>query len=440
MSLEIIELSQENVKKVFGVLEALSLTVTSLGRQGAADWPFFTIPDFEVHAVSARNSSSALLIAFTPLVTEEQRSHWELYSTDNQGWISNVHGNDSQPEPIAEEIWTRPPESRLLAECSVGRRRVLEAAERVPAQPGSGPYAPVWLLSPPPPVDDTSYINYNMFDRPVFQKAVDFIDYTRKPVFLDVCVQSKWFGVDENSDNPQTIVMHPVFSEFEQTSKIIGHLLAVIPWNVFFEHILSPEAPKATVVMENTCDEVFTYQVEGDQASFVGEEDFHDKKYSDMAMISPFADFANPQQLHDAGLGDHCVYTISAYPTHEMEHSHTSTQPILFTVVVVLVFAFTSLFFVLYDWFVRHRQDKVMTTATAAHAVVAELFPANVREKVFSQAQDKLADKGAENPFTGLTLEFSSKNANDSKPNADLFPEATVMFGMLACASLDFLQ
>ena len=84
----------------------------------------------------------------------------------------------------------------------------------------------------------THIINYNMMDKRVFHKAVTFIEQTRKPTFLDVCTQTAWFGADDpvDGDHPQTVVVQPVFTDFENTalSKIIGHLSAVIPWNVFF--------------------------------------------------------------------------------------------------------------------------------------------------------------------------------------------------------------
>jgi hypothetical protein len=73
-----------------------------------------------------------------------------------------------------------------------------------------------------------------------------------------------------------------------------------------------------------------------------------------------------------------------------MEGSYMSSKPALYTTVVFL-FIFTAMVFVLFDCFVQRRQDKVMMTAKRANAVVSSLFPSNVRDRMF-----KDAEKGAD--------------------------------------------
>jgi hypothetical protein len=74
-------------------------------------------------------------------------------------------------------------------------------------------YAPVWQMVPVPIINVThpnaEIINYNLVDRPVFLKAVDYMATTRLPTFLDVCDQSAWFLIDDNKDILQTVVAFP---------------------------------------------------------------------------------------------------------------------------------------------------------------------------------------------------------------------------------------
>jgi len=285
------ESADENVRKVFGVLEALSGTATTFLREqdASGDYPagFFTMPDVEEHLGVARKISGALLTAYLPLVHGKDLSLWHQYSVENQGnklnkrmlvrllamkrrsrlpytcaqptgWIKEANGIGPTPNPIPSEIWTHPPDERRrgLAQCSApGRRLDGEPEQIIPVNAADGPFAPVWTFSPPPPPEDTTIINYDMFDKPVFKKAVDFIRYTRKPAFLDVCTQTKWFGesAPDGGDHPQTVVVYPVFADFEVDSEIVGHLVAVIPWNVFFDRTVSEGGPSSLDIVMVCC-------------------------------------------------------------------------------------------------------------------------------------------------------------------------------------------
>lgn len=328
---EIIHVSQENVRKVFGHLKALSVATTSqVLNDPNVNWPFTTLPDFEVRGATARNSSQAIIIALLPMVSDADRAEWEAYSQSHQGWIQESHGESqlggTPMQPIAEEIY---------------RRQELNDSTKIPVPDpeGAGPYAPVWQLSPPPPLNDTTTINLNLFEKPVFKKAVDFANYTRTATFLDVCHQTAWFGkaMGDINHDLQTVVVQPVFSDFSPNAQIVAHYVAVIPWESFFREILPPHSECVTVVMSNTCDEVFSLEVEGSDARVVSRDsDARDPRYDNMVQSEIFADFANSKELLEAGLGEHCVYTISTYPTQEFENQHITNEPIWYTIVSFL--------------------------------------------------------------------------------------------------------
>lgn len=338
---------------------------------------FLTMPDVEAHLGVARNVTGSLLVSYLPLVKSEDYALWEQYSVSKQGWIREANQNASAiPDPIYPHIWSTSAEDRRSlqsSQCSSLGRRLETDMERIDRKPDQGPFAPVWTFSPPPPPHDSSIINFDMIEKPVFKKAVNFIQYTRKPVFLDVCTQTKWFGesAPDRENDPQTVVVYPVFADVVPGAEIVGHLVAVIPWNVFFEKILSADTTPITVVLENTCNEVFSYSVEGSDAIFLAEEDAHETKFNSYVVQDIFADFANPKELRDQGIGEHCVYTISVYPTTATIDAHISFQPVLYTAVVVAIFFFTSLVFILYDVFVKRRQDKLLANAARTNEIVS---------------------------------------------------------------------
>lgn len=427
LSAEVVSLSQEKVLRVFDVLESLSVTMTSFAKQRAAanaNQPpgFWTLPDVMHHFGVARANSEAFLLTYTPLVSEANRETWEVYSAEHERWIlgANEASNSDDFQNIPDQIWRNPEKDRRLAvkTCGASSRRLNEDEDSYVVEPeGSGPYAPVWLLSPPPAVNDTSIINYNMFDKPVFEKAVSFIEQTRKPTFLDVCTQTAWFGAEDPSegDSVQTVVVYPVFLGFDSSTPIVGHLSAILPWDLFFENLINDEASVMHVVLSNTCDETFSYEVRGHDATFLGEYDVHDPAYDSHKVSAIFADFANPDGDQ---FGDHCVYTISVYPTRTMEESFESNKPMIYVVVVLAIFVLSVAVFAIYDALVSRRQEVVMDSANKNQKIVSTLFPKAVHERIMDNlAADSNTDTVSNTP-AHLT----------SEPIADNFPETTIMF------------
>ena len=132
-----------------------------------------------------------------------------------------------------------------------------------------------------------------------------------------------------------------------------------------------------------------------------------------------------------------------------MEEDYTSNRPIIFTIAVIGIFFFASFVFFLYDRLVQWRQQKVHDSAIRANKIVFSLFPAQVADQLQrDQAEEEKRQK--EHAVTGrrrrrminggnlFAEEDSSIDGDDSevfmdsKPIADLFPSATVLFADIA--------
>jgi Adenylate and Guanylate cyclase catalytic domain len=122
---------------------------------------------------------------------------------------------------------------------------------------------------------------------------------------------------------------------------------------------------------------------------------------------------------------------------------------------VIAIFFFASFVFFLYDRLVQWRQKKVNDSAIRANAIVFSLFPAKVAEQLQRDAveEEKLNDARREAAANGrgirgrrgrLTADRMMQDDTqdgddddtevllDSKPIADLFPSATVLFADIA--------
>jgi uncharacterized protein YabE (DUF348 family) len=107
-----------------------------------------------------------------------------------------------------------------------------------------------------------------------------------------------------------------------------------------------------------------------------------------------------------------------------MENDYRTSDPTVFTVSVVLIFAFTSAVFLVYDQLVEKRQKTVMSTAVHTSAIVSSLFPSTVRDRLFEAGNDTSGNDGIA-PGESV-ISFGDKLV--SRPIADLYPSATVMF------------
>jgi class 3 adenylate cyclase len=306
------------------------------------------------------------------------------------------------------------------------------------AAPRSDPFqTPVWQMTPVPVLDPldpfVSIINYNLADRMVFKRAVEYMEISRKPVFLDVCDQSSWFLIDEHRDTLQTVVAYPVFDNFSANKTIVGFFTAIIPWTEFFKNNLSPSSKNLVVVMKNSCGEVFSVEVKGQNVTILGETDEHDPKFAQEVLTFPFAEKYQQAVAEELQYAEEvCKYDLYIYPTS----MSSSNRPILISSAILLVFIFTFSAFMLFDCLVTRRQNKLLNTALRQNAIVNSLFPKNVQRKLMEEADatleaaERAKNMKRRNLSTFLNDDQRSQKVDplDSKPIADLFPHTTIMF------------
>ena len=281
---------------------------------------------------------------------------------------------------------------------------------------GTGRIAPLWQAGPVPP--NIGLVNFNMLSIPLISKVFNQVMYTRLLVLSQVLDLTEVFSEagsqafvehlhgEEAGEvpHPESLVLQPIFKDLGADPDIAGALLVALPWNVFFDNLLNGEASVFCVV-KNKCGQTFTYLIEGQKSTFLGNGDLHDPEFDDYVRSTDFTEFDNgiartnieehndhaehrrvQEQHFDQDEGVHmeghddaahfdytgrCDYTLYIYPTQELKSHYESNKPAIFTVVVVLIFAFTSFVFILYDCLVERRQKTVMNSAKKTGAIVS---------------------------------------------------------------------
>jgi class 3 adenylate cyclase len=230
-----------------------------------------------------------------------------------------------------------------------------------------------------------------------------------------------------------------VYDNFSMNKSVVGMVAGTIYWQVYFRDILPDGSGSILAVLANSCNQSYTYEIDGSHVNYVGPGDLHDSGYNYLEICSNFTTFlvAEGQETNTEG---NCEYKLCLYPTANFEDTETTEKPVIFTVALACVFIFTAAFFFLYDFLIEDRQRRVMSKATQAGSIVSSLFPAQVRDQLYAQAaNDKKTHDDKERGNNASTVdkfldtrEKSGAKVNETSPIAFTFPECTVFFADIA--------
>lgn len=268
----------------------------------------------------------------------------------------------------------------------------------------------------------------------------------------------------DDNYHPLSLFMQPVFEDmFDPQSKIVGLIHAVINWDAYVVSLLPPGVDNLLVVLSNDCGQVYSYQVNGPnvsrrqgvmhpfvlifcsrevlllQAVYLGPGDMKEEKYNNkhFRFDLPFEQYMFPETTKNTA--GHCSYTYTIYPTSIFEEEYRTPLPIILTIIIGGTFTLMALTFGIYDFFVNRRNRKVVDAAAKFNSIVSSLFPENVRERLFADAEEKMRKNGKVKAFRSvddfLTAEENFDDSNDKRsgrPIADLFPETSILFADIA--------
>eukprot|EP00934_Nitzschia_sp_Nitz4_P000116 Nitzschia sp. Nitz4//scaffold136_size62208//9461//13452//NITZ4_006362-RA/size62208-augustus-gene-0.6-mRNA-1//-1//CDS//3329535600//116//frame0 len=237
--------------------------------------------------------------------------------------------------------------------------------------------------------------------------------------------------LDGSTASPHTFWCFPVHEDpTDDDSRIVAAFFAAMSWDVFLLGLLPEGVKGITVVLENTCDQSFTFEIDGPQVYYVGEGDFHDTTYDYLESYQDLMEgaYSHPNFTTTTG---HCLYSLRIYPTDEFTSSLEKRIPTIFAIVVACFFIMVAVVFFTYDVFVQRRNEALVSNAARSNAIVASLFPSNIRDRLLNvnqPAADIRRKSGALGLKGFMSGEAGASDDANSRPLADLFLECTVMF------------
>ncbi|CAB9514536.1 Receptor-type guanylate cyclase gcy [Seminavis robusta] len=267
---------------------------------------------------------------------------------------------------------------------------------------------------------------------------------------------------------PHSLVMAPIYDSFDKHNRILaGVLHGILAWEFYLTDLLPSGVTGIIVVLQNTCAQSSSFELIGPHAEFLGDGDLHDPDYEDMVQVVDFGSIFLPEQ--GSAVANQCLYSLAIYPSKAFEETYSSNSTAQFVGLLAGIFAALGAFFFVFVWFVQRRQQKVMTVATRTTAIVSQLFPDAVRDRIMEQAESQaqremeegrkgssaddpsnlksLLNSGAKDYGAPSTTQMTTVNADsatmrkeqlaggikilEDAPIADHYPETTVFFGDL---------
>lgn len=329
-----------------------------------------------------------------------------------------------------------------------------------PSPGGSGPYGVFWQTSPALPI--VSLMNYDLASnllvrgsffamlkskKAVLEIATDLAggEGTNSDIVITLAIQLGQYRhqLDQYLNNPSSAMVYPVFDSFSQEKQVAGFLLVNLFWSVYFKDVLPEDSLGYIVVLENSHNQTFSYQVDGPHVQYVGQGDSHSSKFDDMKVEADVSKYirenadGTTQSFTSADLDDQYIqYSLRVYPSQATEDKYISNHSVKFAGTVAGVFAFAAVIFVIYDVLISRRQRIVMQRAIASGEIVTSLFPKQVRTQLYNEKTraENVTEKNVD--FLRTTLSPISNQLAQDRPIADLYQNTTGKYKPLAVGIL----
>jgi hypothetical protein len=267
-----------NLKRVS---EGLAETFTATSMSQKISFPYVTPPNFEIAAKNAREQSGVEFYFYFPFVKDQ--AAWMEYAKENIGWVKEsreVLVADGTMPHSALNIDDAPLQDWIWIPNAAGDY------QPVPV-PGNGPYAPVWMSSPPP-FYPGGFCNIDTFFYRVINSVLPAMSIAKEGVLTDMSsmIDLGISGITEeqhtafhtqyverlNGENwyehPHSLLAQPVFNNIEK-SEIVGALYGLVAWDSYMANLLPKDVRGIYAVLKNNCGQSQTYVINGEKVSTV---------------------------------------------------------------------------------------------------------------------------------------------------------------------------
>lgn len=455
-------IADNHAENTFGQLQSLAQAITSLSKEGGevktvdpitnhTPIPMVSVPHFDMRAQDIVNRTGIEMLLYLPFVPKEDRLDWEVFENEHLDWIYEGHAHRGWDVSKLGEIPALIHNYTLPKDYNDTRRGYVDDSGFMEEILFNNSWTPEGFSAPigqyGPGVVDPSLAKLDLFSHPIFKKEIlASLEYNVPVISEHADVKFLLDGIHtpdwEKRDYSllRSFTLDQVKEDFSPDSRTIGYIVGVIQWNALFKTLLPEDVNGIVVKVASDCGRNMTYIVNGgEDDTWDAEKDIHSKKYDYLEQRFKFF-----WKNHTKGTSRHCHFDLLIYPSDEFAAPFRSDAPIMWAAIVLVVVLTVAALFFAYDLWMQKKHKKTMAEKKQAQAIVTSLFPKHVGDKLMEEQKLKnkqaskktkqknqadawkTASSGDFNPMDGSERDFVAKDK--SKPLADLFPSATIMF------------
>ncbi|KAL7570689.1 hypothetical protein ACA910_017813 [Epithemia clementina (nom. ined.)] len=463
--------SLSHVGDLLNAIKSLSSIITSqvseMNKEQSA-FPFVTIENWETYGHQARQQGAIEVVSFcTWLKTEEQIQAFPAYAAQyNEAWQQESVAIHKKLNPRVRN--TTFPISELAPFVYNIADPTNPSTEGIYPSTGPDPVLPIWMQSPPSQnlgsgILGNIYVYWKehidvvlstkkMHLGPMNTQAasqVDLIVGSQAHIDYHTTLHSdETLGIIKPSEQAHGVFFAPVATRLDPSAGVeVGGILAgLFGFDAFLVNILPNGIRGINVVIRNSCNDAYTYELHGNEATFVGQGDLSDPTYSYLKReidVDEHFGLNDP----DPNTAGSCSYVFQVTPTSLYIQDNASNSALIVSFVIASIFILTGMTFITYDTQVQRRNQIMVHSAARSHKVVASMFPYTVRDRLLDADEFKSGTEvlSSLQPtksqlkrylLTQTVAAYGKVIVQDtvltSKPLADLFTDTTVMFADIA--------
>ncbi|CAB9505993.1 Receptor-type guanylate cyclase gcy [Seminavis robusta] len=389
-AIDLIDACVEQSASLASILHSISITMTlSAGRD--APWPLYTMNNLAVVAEDFLAFDPSVQLVYSPIVHDgdnnnSQRAAWQHYSVAHQNQVITP----TYPYQITEYIYSR---------------YNFTGNVLFPDQEGTGPYSPVWQVHPlPNDYESIRLVNFNMLSDPKMAKLLQAAQEGKTHIFSELGDDKELFGIVQTGSDvykeqrPQSLFVEQVHDHLVvvggNESKVVGHVFATVPWDLYFENVILPDNTDTSVycVIQNSCGPTaYTYQVDHTGVTYVGKGDLHSGQHEHPnQQVELFHYGATSDENGDPW---QCHLELAIYPTAEMQWSFDTGTPVYYFMIVAIVFVLIGVAVASHHRISEANKREMHLKSQRSKAIIASLFPDQIREKLFDLEGEVCMDK-----------------------------------------------
>eukprot|EP00977_Amphora_coffeiformis_P025101 scaffold18239_cov137-Amphora_coffeaeformis.AAC.1 len=477
---KVIESLKIGTERQLMVIHNFATDVTATAKNMNATWPFVTVPDFSMRVRNSLSELKAVSLLMNHVVQQKDRAEWNKYVAENHAEWKEDDLAKQQEGWYNKKINPRYNPTRRNLQGALEDYKIVDVSKGYgediygwaftetgqfinAATPDDTEFAvPLWQNAPAIP---SVAENMDSFSNALNAEPISAVLNENRAVtggsFNIEMAASEYYDDEsplggenlvqyllnvwgrENEMDPLGYFFYPIHEELDSNSKVVAIIIMYVHWRQLFVDILPPDAVGVVAVLENTCDQHLTYEINGKNVRYVDQQDRHDPAYDSFVhsieMTEDFNSNISPTYFgvplsSTAG----CQYTLRVYPSKTLEERFVTSAPLVYTVCVLAIFLFSAIVFIVYDVVVEVRQRHVMRKALTTGAIVSSMFPKAIQERLMAEQEkqkQKEQDRKTYMSNNRRLKSFLNEDVNDHRDEiidmtalADLFPETTVAF------------